>query len=64
MQTNRNYQLGLLYLVHLLINADGVIDEKENSALKKVKTKRRFLMHSLKSLKRKLPIAKSGKYIS
>ena len=37
MSTNRNYQLGLLYLVHLLINADGVIDEKEESALLKVK---------------------------
>ena len=32
MNTNKNYQLGLLYLVHLLINADGVIDEKERIA--------------------------------
>ena len=38
MATNTNYQLGLLYLVHLLINADGVIDEKERSALVKIKT--------------------------
>ena len=37
MGTNKNYQLGLLYLVHLLINADGIIDEKEESALLKVK---------------------------
>src|SRR5271163_1116602 len=36
MDTNKNYQLGLMYLVHLLINADGVIDEKERSGLKKV----------------------------
>jgi uncharacterized tellurite resistance protein B-like protein len=38
MDTNKNYQLGLLYLVHLLINADGVIDDKEGAALLKVKT--------------------------
>jgi len=37
MSANRNYQLGLLYLTHLLINADGVIDEKEESALMKFK---------------------------
>jgi uncharacterized tellurite resistance protein B-like protein len=37
MDSNINYQVGLLYLVHLLINADGVIDERERSALKKVK---------------------------
>lgn len=37
MTTNKNYQLGLLYLVHLLINADGIIDDKERQALKRVK---------------------------
>lgn len=37
MSTNKNYQFGLMYLVHLLINADGVIDERERSALQKVK---------------------------
>jgi uncharacterized tellurite resistance protein B-like protein len=37
MNGNKNFQLGLMYLVHLLINADGVIDERERSALKKVK---------------------------
>lgn len=37
MSDNRNYQLGLLYLIHLLINADGVIDEKERTALLLVK---------------------------
>ena len=37
MNVNRNYQLGLLYLVHLLINADGVVDEKERTGLMKVK---------------------------
>lgn len=37
MSPNKTYQLGLLYLVHLLINADGVIDDKERDALVKVK---------------------------
>jgi hypothetical protein len=30
---NRNYQLGLLYLSHILISADGVIHEAEQKAL-------------------------------
>ena len=37
MDTKRNYQLGLLNLVHLLMNADGVIDENEKQALKRLK---------------------------
>lgn len=39
MTTNQNYQTGLLYLVHLLICADGVVDENEKKALNKVKEK-------------------------
>jgi len=34
---NTNYQFGLLYLVHLLISADGVIDENEKAALLRIK---------------------------
>ena len=37
MIANLNYQHGLLYLVHLLVSADGVIDENERTALLKVK---------------------------
>lgn len=37
MKDPKNYQLGLLYLVYLLINADGEIDEKERNALLRVK---------------------------
>jgi uncharacterized tellurite resistance protein B-like protein len=37
MAVNKNYQLGLLYLVHLLISADGVIDEKESKALDQIR---------------------------
>lgn len=36
---NKNYQLGLLYLVHLLMSADGVIDENETQALNTLKIK-------------------------
>lgn len=36
---SRNSQLGLLYLSHLLIGADGSIDEKEFHALSKIKQK-------------------------
>lgn len=34
---NKNYQLGLLYLVHLLVSADGVVDANELAALEKIK---------------------------
>lgn len=37
MNQNKNYHMGILYLMHLLVNADGVIDEGEYAALKKVK---------------------------
>jgi uncharacterized tellurite resistance protein B-like protein len=37
MAANRDYQLGLLYLVHLLISADGVIDENETKALEQIR---------------------------
>src|SRR5512147_543412 len=39
MTPNIIYQKGLLYLVHLLISADGIVDENEKKALKKVKEK-------------------------
>lgn len=35
----KHYQLGLLYLVKLLIDADGVADEKELAALHCIKVK-------------------------
>jgi uncharacterized tellurite resistance protein B-like protein len=39
MDSSKNYQLGLLYLAHLLINADGIVNETEKQALLKIKTK-------------------------
>jgi uncharacterized tellurite resistance protein B-like protein len=37
MELSRNAQLGLLYIAHLLISSDGVIDEKEYQALANIK---------------------------
>ncbi len=39
MDAKSKYHLGLLYLVRLLISADGVIDEREKQALKRIKEK-------------------------
>jgi len=36
---NENYQLGLLYFIHLLISADGVADRTELDALLQIKEK-------------------------
>lgn len=37
MSQDQNYHFGILYLMHLLIGADGFVDEHENIALRKVK---------------------------
>jgi uncharacterized tellurite resistance protein B-like protein len=39
---NKNYQLGLLYLVHLLVSADDIVDEKERIALQKIREKEKI----------------------
>ena len=39
MTSSPKSQLGLLYIAHLLISADGVIDAKEYEALSKIKNK-------------------------
>ena len=36
MASEKDFHIGLLYLVHLLINADDMINEKEQAALKKI----------------------------
>ena len=37
MQHNKNFQLGLLHLVHLLVSVDGHIDEREREAMKRIR---------------------------
>jgi hypothetical protein len=39
MNLKRNFHLGLLYLIHLLIGVDGSIDEREQSHLSTVRQK-------------------------
>jgi len=39
MNSSHSSQLGLLYIAHLLISADGIIDQKEYEALSKIKAK-------------------------
>lgn len=39
MVSSKDYQMGLLYLTHLLISADGFIDEKEFASLLRIKNK-------------------------
>ena len=39
MTTNKNYHLGLLHLVHLLISSDGDVSEVETKALRKIQQK-------------------------
>jgi uncharacterized tellurite resistance protein B-like protein len=39
MDSQKDYHLGLLYLVHLLIGADGVVDDHEQQLLLKIKGK-------------------------
>jgi uncharacterized tellurite resistance protein B-like protein len=34
---SNDYQFGLLYLVHLLVSADGIIDDNERAALQNIK---------------------------
>ena len=39
---NKNYHLGLLYLVKLLVDADGVTDAKEIEAIRTIKKKEKI----------------------
>src|SRR6478609_25567 len=42
MASNESFHLGLLYLTHLLINADDIVDEEEERALQKIKEKEKI----------------------
>ena len=37
MEQNINFQLGLLHLIHLIVNVDGHIDDREREAMKKIR---------------------------
>ena len=38
----KDYHLGLLYLVHLLVSADGVVDETELKALQNIRKREKI----------------------
>jgi uncharacterized tellurite resistance protein B-like protein len=42
MGTSKNAQMGLLYIAHLLIGSDGVIDAKEYQALDSIRKKEKI----------------------
>ena len=37
MDQNTNFQLGLLHLIHLLVNVDGHIDDREQAAMERIR---------------------------
>jgi uncharacterized tellurite resistance protein B-like protein len=37
MNQNSNFQLGLLHLIHLIVNVDGHIDDREREAMKRIR---------------------------
>lgn len=42
MANDKSFHLGLLYLTHLLINADGIVNKEEERALQKIKEKEKI----------------------
>ena len=42
MSIKKDYQFGLLYLIHLLISADGVVDDNEQAAMQRVLDKEKI----------------------
>src|SRR5438105_14021864 len=42
MASNKSFHLGLLYLTHLLINADGIVSKEEERALQRIKEKEKI----------------------
>jgi uncharacterized tellurite resistance protein B-like protein len=46
---NKNYHLGLLHLVHILINVDGRIDDREISMLQSIKDEEKIDDSTFKS---------------
>jgi uncharacterized tellurite resistance protein B-like protein len=55
---DKTYQLGLLYLAHLLINADGVVNENEEKALVKICEKEKIPADVVDEFQREIKITK------
>jgi len=55
---NKNYHLGLLYLVKLLIDADGVADAKELEAIRSIKKMEKIPDETFEEFEKPLPSLK------
>ena len=51
MNSNKDYQMGLLNLVHVLISADGEVNDNEQIAMKRIMDKERIPMAVLEQFK-------------
>ncbi len=58
MASGNNYHQGLLYLSHILISADGVINEQEQKALLKIKEDEQIDQNVFESFQRDLKTKK------
>jgi uncharacterized tellurite resistance protein B-like protein len=55
---NKNYQLGLLYLVHLLVSADGIVDDNELAALQSIKAREGISDETFEAFERDVTVKK------
>lgn len=55
---NKNYQLGLLYLVHLLVSADGIVDDNELAALQSIKAREGISDEAFEAFERDVTVKK------
>jgi len=58
MSNKKECQLGLLYLVHLLVSADGVVNDNEEIAVKRIMEKEGIPMSVLEEFKDKVATTK------
>lgn len=57
---NKNYQLGLLHFVHVLINADGSIDDREMDAIHLIQAEEEIDDAVFRDFSRSIATAKTG----
>jgi uncharacterized tellurite resistance protein B-like protein len=62
MASTKSFHLGLLYLIHLLVNADGVVNEEEEKTMQKIREKEKILSDVFEEFLMEVK-TKSPKYI-
>jgi uncharacterized tellurite resistance protein B-like protein len=53
---NKDYHLGLLYLVHLLVSADGVVDDNELAALENIRKREKISDDTFREFQRDVQV--------